>query len=98
MIDNINVTDILISDHFPVTFNLNIEKMQSESKQISFRKFKSLDTDELCSSIRSSKLKDIHLIEGANSKATYFNECLQGVLDDLIPIQTKTVKIRSGTA
>ncbi|KAK6171545.1 hypothetical protein SNE40_019711 [Patella caerulea] len=94
LINNLSVRDKLLSDHFPIILNLNIRKEQFETRQISFRKFKSLNDADLSSSLCSSNLNSIYQINDVNSKAAYFNKCVQNIIDDLAPIHTKIFRLR----
>jgi len=75
-----------------------LKKPQLATKQISFRNYKFLDINDLKSSISNSTLCDIFSIDDVNKKAVFLTKVLQDIIDSTCPIQTKTIKIRPGTA
>ncbi|KAK6187344.1 hypothetical protein SNE40_005399 [Patella caerulea] len=76
--------------------NLNIKRATISTREITFGKFKSMNSDEFRSSLDFSRISETASIQNVHQKAVHFNECIQYVLDQVVPIQTKTIKDRPG--
>ena len=87
-------TDYLFSDHLPVHCNIQVEKPLLKSKQISFRKLKSIDIsslrDDLKSDLCSNTIDSLEL----NDLVTRYDEALSSALDRHAPLINKTVTKR----
>lgn len=97
----IQPTNLDISDHFPIFFNIPTYNHPGKSinKQISYRSIKSIDrtqfSQRLCNAldIRSQSSN----IENMDFEAHYrlFSDCAVNVLDDMAPIRTANISSSS---
>ena len=85
--------DHLFSDHFSVLCDLNMAKPSLSTKQVSYRKLKSIDIDALKSELASSKLFQ-ETLNDLDILVDCYNTTLVELLDHHAPIQTKTIKAR----
>ncbi|CAJ1050795.1 hypothetical protein D5F01_LYC22364 [Xyrichtys novacula] len=95
-IHHLSTTNLYISDHLAVTFNVDPPPLpHSEKRQITFRNLKSISPQDLSASLSatltaspptpSAKLPDL---------LNYYNNTLSSCLDQLAPLKTKTVSFR----
>ena len=93
LVSDIYTTRPNISDHYPVHFKLMCEKPKFERKEISYRKFKSIDIDNF-----KQQLSDCEPIKNPVSalveSVTHYNEVLGEMLDNHAPLITRTVTLR----
>ena len=89
---NLCVEDHLLSDHSSVHFDLSLAKPPLPTKEISYRKIKSIDMDEFKLDIVNSGLPDL---EGDDVDALVetYNSTLTGILDKHAPVKTRKVTI-----
>ncbi|XP_072556731.1 uncharacterized protein [Paramormyrops kingsleyae] len=92
-INNLSSHNLCISDHFAITFNIQIPLTAHKAKRtITFRNLKSIDTTAL-SVLLSSKLPTFPspLSDNPSELVTHYNNTLSYCLDELAPTKTKTV-------
>ena len=91
-----DVFDPVISDHYLVSCSLALPKKAFERKEVSYRKLKSIDLQELRDDISDSPL--ISAVHDAGhdleSLLALYNTTLIGLLDKHAPLKTRTITIR----
>ncbi|KAK6168755.1 hypothetical protein SNE40_019939 [Patella caerulea] len=98
LLDNFEIEDEIISDHFPIKFQLSIPRPECSTKYITFRKLKSLHEDVFIKELDTTKFSDINLLPDVNAKAKEYFSILYKTLDKLVPEKTKIFKLRSNSA
>ncbi|KAK6168847.1 hypothetical protein SNE40_020019 [Patella caerulea] len=96
--DDLDVFDELISDHFPVKFKISIQKPDFETKSITFRKLRNVTSDQIVNELDNTEFFNIHLLSDVNAKAHSYFTILHRTLDNLAPLQTKTIRLRPNSA
>ena len=94
-----DVFDPVISDHYLVSCSLALPKKASERRDVSYRKLKSIDLQEMRHDISDSPL--VSTVDEAGhdleSLLALYNTTLIGPLDKHAPLKTRTITIRSST-
>ncbi|XP_055956994.1 uncharacterized protein LOC130012904, partial [Patella vulgata] len=98
LIHNVSVSNNLISDHFPVNFNLSIRKPPLQTKTLTFRNFKKLDKGCFINELQNANYFSISQLEDVNEKASAYNSIIVDVLDQILPLKSKTITIRPNNA
>ena len=88
------VTDVGISDHYLVKFDLHGFQNDSTRKTIQYRKIGSIDMESFKQDIANTV--SLAGCDAADAAATY-NDTLTEILDKHAPSQTKAIKIRPNT-
>ena len=90
-INNIEITEFGLSDHFLIDFYLNSEVDHKEYNTIIYRKINEIKPDTFCKDINGKKVS----ISNANNmkqKVDVYNKVME-IVDDHAPLKTKTIKI-----
>ena len=94
-----DVFDPVISDHYLVSCSLALPKKAFERRDVSYRKLKSIDLQELRHDISDSPL--VSTVDEAGhdleSLLALYNTTLIGPLDKHAPLKTRTITIRPST-
>jgi DNA-directed RNA polymerase subunit F len=92
-VDNINVTNPDISDHFMIQMELLMTKPLPASKVLSYRKMKAINICEFKNDIQNSEMYSAPAI-AVSALVDQYNSVLTELLDKHAPIKTKTVTSR----
>ncbi|KAK6175887.1 hypothetical protein SNE40_014264 [Patella caerulea] len=93
-IGKLTVQDHILSDHFPVFSDLEIEPTNFPVQSLQVRNLKNFDKNVFLSELEITQFQDIVDLDNVNIKAIQFIELLQSVLDKLYPAKTKNIRIR----
>jgi hypothetical protein len=96
VVKNIHTHAALMSDHNPITFNIETKKPGSVKKTISYRKLKDIDQNLFKQDIQMSDLAS-YSSEDVGSLVKQYNSTLTNILDDHAPLITKQVTLRPNT-
>ena len=88
----LSLHDVSLSDHFLVSFNVSCAVLPAKTKQITFRKLKSIDKDLFASELTKS-LANIDFTGDFCNTVTSYNKALSTLIDDHAPEITKIVKV-----
>ena len=89
LIQSVNVSDILISDHSLVQFSANVSRPPNKKTTRSFRKYNEIDCDILKSKITSSFVDFSHFSD-PDELCEFYSQNLSIIVDELAPLTTKT--------
>jgi hypothetical protein len=91
-INEIQVTDPDLSDHYLITMTMNIPKPEPERKKVTYRKTKDIDIENFRSDIKAK----MNAIRGENVSdlVSNYNSTLTELLDHHAPLQSKTIQLR----
>ena len=81
-----------MSDNYAIPFTIELEKPPTQIKQITYRKYKSLDINQFKKEVKKKMLE----CDGANPVVTY-GKILKSTLDEHAPEVTRSVKVRHKT-
>ncbi len=95
LVDEITLTDPLISDHLAILFSARLPKPPLHRKTITSRKIRSINHDKFIHDIESSGLLTSTTIDTDNITEVYFKS-LNDILDKHAPLKTSTVTVRQG--
>jgi hypothetical protein len=85
--------DLCISDHYPVFTTLAFPKVTNHEKEISYRKIKAINKDELAHLIDSSQLTALD-DSALDEMVTKYDQELRKILDTVAPLRAKKIRIR----
>ena len=89
-----SIKDKLISDHSAVLFDLQIKKPPLPTKEIAYRKIKSINIESFIQDIKNSQLNDcLSSDKDVNELATMYNTILGTLLEKHAPLKRKTITI-----
>lgn len=88
LIQNLSVTDTLISDHFPVTFNIDVQKPSPRKRTVTSRDTKRIDINQFKKDILSLTFNS------ENDLASSYRYELSHLLDKHAPLSTRQVTDR----
>jgi hypothetical protein len=97
LVDEIEVKDMQISDHFWLHCNLLGQKPKTFRKEITFRKTKALDATKFEEDFKASSLPSIVSLDSVADAVTEYNHGLSNLFDRHAPIVTKTVSVHPET-
>ncbi|KAK6190543.1 hypothetical protein SNE40_002387 [Patella caerulea] len=83
---NLGVNNNLISDHFLISFNLNIEKSNLEKKTIEYRKCKTLDIELFKRKLEESLFRNSLNNDDVNTKVDIYNSSIKCVIESVPPL------------
>jgi hypothetical protein len=83
------------SDHACVYFSLQLPKPEKEKKTFTVRKFRSIDTSQLCSDISQSTLSQ-ELPSDCSSAFALYDSVLRELMDMHAPARTVSITVRPG--
>ena len=92
---SITTTEIDLSDHFLIDFNLIAEKKTQETKVIKYRPTKSVNMENFCKDV-SDKLGALPPTENLGRKVEGYNQVLKSIVDDYSPLKTLRIKMIPG--
>ena len=85
---NLHVSDICLSDHYIITFELPYDKPRNENVIVKARNLNNFDFDSFESCLSSA------LLSKKPDNVNDFNACISNVLDNYAPVCTKTIPQR----
>ena len=95
LVENVQVENSHISDHYTVIFDFQLEKPKPQRKTITYRKIKSIDMHQFRSDIVTSNLTTkVENAENVEKKMNVFTETLTNILDQHAPLTKKVVTVR----
>ncbi len=91
--------DEFLSDHATIRVDLSLDKPAKITKQVTFRKNKEIDINELDSKIDTNlkELGNLSDLNNLNELVDKFNQAISDAYNDLAPLQTKKLIIRPPT-
>ena len=92
-IDKLCVIDPDISDHYLVTFNLDVKLPKLEHEKITYRKLKTIDLNSFCKDLENSELNTT-ISDDVNYLAKLYDDTLEVLFEKHAPLKTKTVVVR----
>ena len=92
IIDNFTVTEYSISHHFMIDFTYKIEPKIVQTKTISYRSVKKLDSQKFSDDILIS-LSSLPNTNNLKDTIDNYNSAMQNIVDIHAPHQTKTIKL-----
>lgn len=90
---NVNSLSSMPSDHCALVTTVNIARPKNPKKEVSFRKYRSIDKDSLRNSI-DTMFHSLPDLSCPSASAEHYNSSLRTLIDEHAPIQVKTVSIR----
>ena len=90
LIQNVQVSDKQMSDHFLVTFHLSFSRSERQRKQVVIRNWKSINIEKFKCDFDQSGL-DFESVEDVNELVGLFNSTLTTLLDKHAPLKLKAV-------
>ena len=90
-VNNLLVEDMQLSDHYMISFDINVEMVKQETKTITYRNFKGVDMVKFSEELVSKLQDDSRSSFG--DKVNAYNTTVKGMVDDYAPQLTKTIKI-----
>ena len=93
---NLKVDTPVISDHSPISFNINLSKPLAERKVISFRKVNNIDEKIFQQDIMSSVLYS-HPATDIDNLVKQYDNTLRSIFDKHAPLTTKEIRDRPNT-
>ena len=93
---DLTVVDMLLSDHFVISFDLLLRKPIREKRKIISRNIRAIDTHDFWT--------DVHNLLGSATQSDstdplgVYNTCLRQLLDCLAPLVTRTVTDRTSAS
>ena len=93
-IDNIEATNVSLSDHFMITFDVKVDVVQCEYKTISFRNTRDADNEKFMVEMRErfALLQDSS-ISTMGEKILEYNMSVQQLVNKHYPMETKQIKV-----
>jgi hypothetical protein len=85
--------DLCISDHYPVFTTLAFPKVTNHEKEISYRKIKAINKDDLVRLIASSQLTAFSDDNALDEMVTTYEQELRKILDAFTLLYTKKIRI-----
>ena len=92
IIDNVTVTEYNISHHFMIDFTYKIEPKTVQTKTITYRSIKNLDSQKFSNDILTS-LSSLPNTNNLKDTIDNYNSAMQNIVDIHAPQQTKTIKL-----
>ena len=89
---DIDVTDILMSDHYAVSFTLPTSKPPLPRKELTYRRLKAIDMEAFACDISESRLLSLQTSD-PDELAEAYNSVLAELLNKHAPQKTKTVTV-----
>ena len=90
---DLSVHDPLISDHFAVDCSLAIKKPPNAKLTVMTRKLCNIDSDSLCTDIRSSSLYNSRSLN-LSELCDQYSSVLSSILDKHAPLRKRVITIR----
>ena len=91
-VSNLLVEDVQLSDHYMISFNVDVEVVKQETKTITYRNLKGVDTAKFSEELVSKLLQD-HGISSFGERINSYNSTVKDMVNDYAPLLTKTIKI-----
>ena len=88
---NLIVEDVQLSDHYLISFEVDVEVVKQETKTITYRNFKGVNMERFSEEL-VTKLQDNDL-RSFGEKVTVYNSTVRNMVNDYAPQLTKTIKI-----
>ena len=92
-VSNSSVHDPVISDHFAVHCSLAIKKTPNAKLTVMTRKLCHIDSDSLCTDIRSSSLNNSPSLD-PSELCDQYDSALSSILDKHAPLRKRVITIR----
>lgn len=86
--------DQCISDHYPVCATLVTPKALNPTREVSYRRIKAIDKEQLDRFIEASSLSSPSENASLEDNVTNYQQILTGILDVVAPLRSSTVRIR----
>jgi hypothetical protein len=93
IVENSEVLQSTISDHYIVTVQLNLKQERVKLGKIMTRSYKNYKADEFKKDIAEIPLNTVNILEDVSDNLDTFNGLFLEVLDKLAPV--KTIKLKS---
>ena len=90
LVTDVRVSEDLVSDHTLVNFGVNISRPVNSRITRSYRKFSTIDCDDLSDKLHST-FSHFPPNSGPDQLCDYYNQSITSILDEFAPIVTKTV-------
>ena len=84
----------LISDHNIIVFKLKVEKAPSQTKKIAYHKLDDINSSQFRSRLRQEIISTLNNEPTLETSVDRYHHILKDLLDEFVPIQEKTVKLR----
>ena len=91
-VQDLNITQLDLSHHSLIDFNLKTETKTKSEKTISFRSFKNIDTPQFRSEVQE-KLIDLPQTNNIQSRVKSYNATLTELVEKHAPVKTKVIKV-----
>ena len=91
-VQDLNITQLDLSHHSLIDFNLKTETKTKSEKTISFRSFKNIDTPQFRSEVQE-KLIDLPQTNNIQSRVESYNATLTELVEKHAPVKTKVIKV-----
>ena len=93
-LDALTVAEPLISDHNPVTFNLDTNKPAFPRKEITYRKMRNFDLEDFQNDLTTSLAEFNPMHNSVSEAVDKYNHSLESCLDRHAPLTTRTITVR----
>ena len=90
LVENVEVLNYQISDHFPVICNININRKKAGTKVIHYRDFRRIDRDTFIDECMAQLPEDLHTLELERAVHCY-NSILQTGLEHHAPLTRREI-------
>ena len=90
-VSNLLVENVHLSDHFMISFEVDVEVEKQETKSITYRNLKGVDTTKFSEELLT-KLQD-HGVSSFGEKVKLYNSTVRDMVNDYAPLLTKTIKV-----
>ena len=97
LVQDVQVNDTGISDHFWVHSTILGPKPKTVKKEITYRKTKSINVDHFKSDIATSSLGQLDTYDNVNTIVSSYNTLLEELLDKHAPVITRIVTVHPQT-
>ena len=91
---DLNVTELDLSHHFLIDFNIIATTEVKQERTISYRCLKNVDTKQFNDEVKE-KLDSIPLSTEMSERVDVYNKTLSEIVDKHAPVKTKTIKVKS---
>ena len=91
-VTNVEVIDVSLSDHFLVSFQISCAVLPAVSKEITYRKFKSIDSHQFSLDLTQA-LSMVNMSGNLKDTVSSYNGALSQLIDNNAPKVTRVIKV-----